>query len=62
MERTPGKAVAGDQAGKMAASRPSEVADCGTEQARLQLVSKAAAGRPGQAAAGGVGSPTFTCG
>ena len=30
--------------GKVAAGRPSEVADCGAEQAKLQLTSKAAAG------------------
>ena len=38
MERTWGKAVAGG---------PSEVADCGDWQARLQLGSEAAAGGPG---------------
>ena len=36
-ERTHGKAVA---------SRPSEVADCGAGQAKLQLASEAAAGGP----------------
>ena len=37
-ERTCGKAVAG---------RPSEVADCGAEWAKLQLAGKAAGGGPG---------------
>ena len=52
MERTRGKAAAG---------RRSEVADCGEGQARQLLASKAAAGGPGEAAAGGVGGPTFEC-
>ena len=32
--------------GKVVAGRPSEVADCGAEQAKLQLASEAAAGGP----------------
>ena len=48
--------------GKMVAGRTREVVDCGAGRARLQLVSKAAAGGPGKVAAGGAGSPTFANG
>ena len=51
-DRTQGKVVAGG---------PSEAADYGTGWARLQLSSKAAAGRPGETVAGGAGGPTFVC-
>ena len=39
--------LGGENRGKAAAGGPSEVADCGTGQARLQLASEAAAGGPG---------------
>ena len=47
--------------GKEAAGGLSKAADCGEGQARQLLASKAAAGGPGEAAAGGVGGPTFEC-
>ena len=52
VERTLSKAVAGG---------PSAGVDCAVGQARLQLADKAAAGRPREVVAGGVGSLTFTC-
>ena len=43
----------------MAASGPSELADCGAGRAKLQLASEAAAGGHGMIADYGLGSPTF---
>ena len=47
--------------GKMVAGRTREVVDCGAGRARLQLVSKAAAGGPSKAVDCRPGGPTFAC-